>query len=265
MESRKLLAAVLFLWLGSVGAASLNETHNLELRALSIADIPPCGLACLFKTVPPTGCALTDYDCQCQNAELAQTLSACMLSNCTMHDSLSTAKVQQDICNFSDESRQHDNYVYTITCYTIPTIFVLLRMIGRPVALRFAFDDYIVVVVLFLTAVPLGLVLKMAGIGFGQHLWNIQPGQLLENLRFFYVAWTTYTFVLGLTKISLTLFYYEVFPSGGACMDSLTLLGWIVINTMVLVFLTIFNCNPVRVFWDRDIKNAKCLNINAIA
>jgi hypothetical protein len=182
-----------------------------------------------------------------------------------MEDSLNTAKVQHDLCHFSDESMQRDIYVYTITCYTVATIFVFLRVVGRRVAGRFNFDDYIVVAALLFTAVPLGLVLKMAGIGFGEHLWNLQEGQLLENLRFFYVAWTTYTFVLGLTKISLTLFYYEVFPSPPARMGSFILLGWIATNTLVLVFFTIFNCNPVQAFWDRDIENAKCLSINAIA
>lgn len=182
-----------------------------------------------------------------------------------MEDSLNTAKVQKDICHLSNDSKQHDVYVYTITCYTIAAVFVILRVIGRIVTRRAAFDDYIVVTALLLTAVPLGLVLKMAGIGFGEHLWNLQQGQLLENLRFFYVAWITYTFVLGLTKVSLTLFYYEVFPTKPARLGSLFLLSWIAINTLILIFLTIFNCIPVKAFWDRDIKNAKCLNINAIA
>lgn len=45
MELPKLLAVVLFTWLGTTGAAALNETHNLEWRALSINDIPPCGVS----------------------------------------------------------------------------------------------------------------------------------------------------------------------------------------------------------------------------
>ncbi|EMD64139.1 hypothetical protein COCSADRAFT_89724 [Bipolaris sorokiniana ND90Pr] len=237
----------------------------MDLRALSISDIPLCGLSCLFLTVPLIGCALDDYDCQCRNVELAHTLSTCMLANCTMADTLNTAKVQQDICHLSNESKQKDVYIYTIACYTIAVSFVLLRVIGRIVTRRFALDDYIVITALLFTTVPLGLVLKMAGVGFGEHLWNLQEGQLLQNLRFFYVAWVTYTFVLGLTKISLALLYREVFPSPGAQLGSLVFLGWIAINTLILIFLTIFNCNPVNAFWDRDIKDAKCTNINAIA
>lgn len=182
-----------------------------------------------------------------------------------MDGNLSTAKAQYDICNFSNESRQHDIYVYTITCYVIPMIFILLRLAGRLLTKRFSIDDYVVVGAMCLMLIPMALVVKMAGIGFGQHFWNLHQGQLLKNLRFFYIAWITYNCVLGLTKISLTLFYYEVFPSEGARIVSLILLSWIAINTLVLVFLTIFNCSPVQAFWDRDIKNAKCLNINALA
>ena len=182
-----------------------------------------------------------------------------------MADSLNTAKVQQDLCHLSNESKQQDVYIYTITCYTIAASFVFLRIIGRIVTRRFALDDYIVVAALLFTAVPLGIVLKMAGVGFGEHLWNLQDGQLLQNLRLFYVAWITYTVVLGLTKISLTLLYKEVFTSPGARLGSLVLLGWIAINTLILIFLTIFNCSPVSAFWDRDIKHAKCFDINIIA
>lgn len=182
-----------------------------------------------------------------------------------MADSLNTAKVQQDLCHLSNESKRHDVYIYTITCFTIAASFVFLRVVGRVVTGRFALDDYIVVVALLLTTIPLGLVLKMTEVGFGEHLWNLQEGQLLQNLRFFYVAWITYTFVLGLTKISLTLLYNEVFSSPGARLGSFMLLGWIAVNTLILVFLTIFNCSPVNAFWDRDIKHAKCFDINAIA
>jgi hypothetical protein len=159
-----------------------------------------------------------------------------MLSSCTLNDSLNIA---HEICHFSDKSMQRAIYVYTITCYSIAIIFVLLRVLGRLVAGRFAFDDYIVVAALLFKAIPLGLVLKMAGIDFTENHWNLQEGQLL---RFSYVAWTTYTFVLGLTKIALTLFYYEIFPLLQARMRYLILLGWVATNTLALVFLTVYNC-----------------------
>ncbi|KAF2642253.1 hypothetical protein P280DRAFT_422749 [Massarina eburnea CBS 473.64] len=263
MLGRIICRVVSWAWLCSFVVASGERYH--EARALTIDDFPPCGLVCLFLAVPPTGCAFSDVSCQCQNAELAYTLSACMLENCTMADSLDTAKVQKDLCNLSTDSKTRDVYIYTIVAYSIAIVFVVLRIIGRAVTNRLAYDDYIIVAALLVTAVPLGLVLKMAEIGFGQHLWTLQQGQLLRNLRFFYVSWTTYTFVLGLTKVSLVLFYLEIFPSRPARIGSFILLGFIATSTLTLCFLTIFNCIPVQAFWNRDIKHAKCLDINTIA
>ncbi|KAF1960294.1 hypothetical protein CC80DRAFT_383297, partial [Byssothecium circinans] len=237
----------------------------VESRALTIDDIPLCGLSCLFLTIPQTPCPLSDYACQCQNANLAHTLPACLLANCTMADNLNTAKVQRDLCQLSNESRQHEVYIYTITTYTIATFCVILRLIGRVVTNKLAYDDYIIITALLLTTIPFGVVLKMAGIGFGEHLWNLEHGQLLSNLRFFYIAWAIYTVVLGLTKISLIIFYLEIFSTKRARLASYTLLGYISITSSTLLFLSIFNCTPVRAFWDRDVKHARCLDINAIA
>ncbi|KAF2678735.1 hypothetical protein K458DRAFT_376105 [Lentithecium fluviatile CBS 122367] len=261
MGVRALFGAFLcLLMLADVGATRTS----LESRDLSVDDLPPCGLTCLFLTVPPTGCEFSDTDCQCKNDELKHTLSACLLANCTMAESLDTAKVQADICRLADESKSGDVYIYTITTYSIAALFVTLRIIGKVAMKRLAMDDWIIVVALCLTAVPLGCVLEMAGNGFGEHLWNLAHGQLLYNLRLFYVAWSTYTVSLGMTKVSLCIFYLEIFPSRHARMVSYVILTWIVINTLLLFFLTIFNCIPVQAFWDRDV-DGKCLDINALA
>ncbi|KAF1964808.1 hypothetical protein BU23DRAFT_491438, partial [Bimuria novae-zelandiae CBS 107.79] len=92
---------------------------------------------------------------------------------CTMADTLDTAKVQAELCQFDNGSKLRDLYVYTITCYVIAAVFIGLWIVGRVTTRRLAFDDYIVVAAFVLTTIPLGLVLKMAGTGFGRHLWDL--------------------------------------------------------------------------------------------
>lgn len=93
-------------------------------------------------------------------------------------------------------------------------------------------------------------------------LFNVQP---LANSTVVYISWSTYTIVLGLIKVSLVIFYLEIFPSQRARIVSYIILAYIVINTLVIFFLTIFNCIPVRAFWNRNVKDAKCMDINALA
>ncbi|KAF1359611.1 hypothetical protein EJ07DRAFT_76650, partial [Lizonia empirigonia] len=63
-------------------------------------------------------------------------------------------------------------------------------------------------------------------------------------IKIVFIAWSTYVVILGLIKLSLIMFYLEVFPT-----RSFKTIGWIVfwyiaINTIVILLLTIFVCTP---------------------
>lgn len=47
-------------------------------------------LTCLLNTFAAANCSITDVDCQCHNDRLVDDTTACMLSNCTLADSLGT-------------------------------------------------------------------------------------------------------------------------------------------------------------------------------
>lgn len=82
--------------------------------------------------------------------------------------------------------------------------------------------------------------------------------------RVVYIAWSVYVIVLGLIKASLAMFYLEIFPQRKPRVIAYIILGWIIVNSLILFFLTIFNCRPVNSFWNRNIKG-QCMNINALA
>jgi hypothetical protein len=69
---------------------------------------------------------------------------------------------------------------------------------------------------------------------------------------------------LGLIKASLCIFYLEIFSTRPARIVSYIILTWIVINTLIIFLLTIFSCNPVPAWWNRDLRG-KCLDITALA
>jgi hypothetical protein len=141
-------------------------------------------LQCIFLTVPASGCSLDDNNCICTNVELARTLSACMLANCTMVDTLGAVKVQSDICNFSQASKRTEMFMCTGIIYPLAIFLVALRIAGKLVSKHVSMDDWLVVAALLLLALPVGCVLEMTKIGFGKHLWNLQDGDLLRILRF---------------------------------------------------------------------------------
>lgn len=58
-------------------------------------------------------------------------------------------------------------------------------------------------------------------------------------------------------------FYLQVFHDRRFRIVCWVVLGYIVLSTCIIQFLTIFACTPIQSFWDRDIKG-KCLDVGAI-
>lgn len=69
---------------------------------------------------------------------------------------------------------------------------------------------------------------------------------------------------MGLVKASLVIFYLQIFEQRRFRHVCFGVLSYIAVSTIIIQFLTIFSCKPIRSFWNRDIKGT-CLNINAIA
>jgi hypothetical protein len=70
--------------------------------------------------------------------------------------------------------------------------------------------------------------------------------------------------VLGLIKISLIMFYLQIFITRRFRIVAYVVMTYIILSTLAIFLVTVFSCYPVSSFWDRDIKG-KCMDINAIA
>lgn len=125
------------------------------------------------------------YACQLYHAGLiGQALILSLYAEPKLTLRAETSRVQSDLCNLSDESKTREVILYTSIVYSIAFFSVVLRIAGKAVSKRLAWDDAMVVAALFLTAIPLGCVLDMAVKGFGKHLWNLEDGKLISILRY---------------------------------------------------------------------------------
>ena len=94
-----------------------------------------------------------DTKCQCGSEALAYSTAACILANCTMSDSLGTAKVQAQLCNVSHESKSGVLFVSMTIVFTIVCLFVGLRFAARCLTKRVRVDDWLILAALaFMTA-----------------------------------------------------------------------------------------------------------------
>lgn len=79
-----------------------------------------------------------------------------------------------------------------------------------------------------------------------------------------YVSWSTYIIVLGMIKISLVLFYLEIFKTRKFRVTACIVLGYLIVNSVVIFLIAILPCIPISAFWNRDIKG-RCINIQGAA
>ncbi|KAF2730968.1 hypothetical protein EJ04DRAFT_579458 [Polyplosphaeria fusca] len=241
-------------------AAALTPTN----QSLSIADIPGCGLECLILSIPASDCSLADTECQCSDHDLGRIISGCIQKNCTITDTIATAKVQASLCQLPDESRAGGVMVSTVVGTVLATLFVMLRVIGKITMGRLSSHDWIILLALLLTAIPCGCVLAMTQSGFGKHLYDLEVDQLSKILKLFYIAQCTYVVILGLIKVSIVLLYLQIFPSRKFKFVATLILVLVVVSTIIVCLLTIFACTPIRSFWDRTVEG-RCIDITALA
>jgi hypothetical protein len=160
----------------------------------------------MFIAVPASGCLLNDINCLCDSDTLTRSMSACLLDNCTMAETQGTARVQANICNLSKESKRTEMFWYSSILYAIGFLTIALRIAGKIVSKRLAWDDWVLVGALLFITLPLACVFAMTNIGFGEHLWNLEDNMLMPILRYCMFAFIYSTYSLTVIQfISLGL------------------------------------------------------------
>jgi hypothetical protein len=127
-------------------------------------------------------------------------MSTCLLDECTMAETLGTARAQADFCNLSKESKKTEMFLYSSILYAIGFITISLRLAGKLVSKRLAWDDWILLAALLFATVPLACILAATKIGFGEHLWNLEDDMLSPILRYCMFTLSSCTLVLTATQ-----------------------------------------------------------------
>ncbi|OBR11684.1 CFEM domain-containing protein [Colletotrichum higginsianum IMI 349063] len=243
-----------------------RDVHLFARQQLpDLSNISTCGLNCLIQGIQGVGCDLTNTTCSCASTGLGQLVAPCLLANCTMQDSLDLAKLQATQCNLPHESQTAKVLAILIAVYTVAALAVGLRLLAKNLAKTWNLDDVLIISALVIAIAPVTFIILMATKGFGTHLYDLEPGGLLEVLRLLYAAEIVYVFVLLLAKLSLVVFYLRIFTVRKFRIAAYILIGFLVVGQVVIGFLTIFSCHPIELFWNRDIHTGGCLDVNQLA
>ncbi|KAL9599164.1 MAG: hypothetical protein Q9219_004031 [cf. Caloplaca sp. 3 TL-2023] len=143
-----------------------------------------------------------------------------------------------------------------ITCIidtSLAIVVVALRMTTRiGLIRRLGWDDWTILCALAGHIVGLGFVATEVHYGFGRHRVYIGEWQYAEFLKFSYGEWIQTFQTLMFTKISICCLLlripierYFLRPLQGAIV-------FLVVTNIILTFLWIFQCNPIRGAWNKQ-------------
>lgn len=129
--------------------------------------------------------------------------------------------------------------------------------------------DWTILAATLLCLPSIAVNVSMARNGLGKDVWGVSPHDLKTFGLYFYVVQILYPILMGLIKISLTLFYLTLFPS-----RSIRLLLWItvvahVLMTVAFPFTIILQCLPISYQREKyDLQepgqaHGHCINMNA--
>ncbi|KAK7742222.1 hypothetical protein SLS62_010773 [Diatrype stigma] len=199
---------------------------------------PDCGRECILTTVVNSNstCAPTDAPCICGDKVLQLEIQKCVIAGCPVRDQLSTQKYSYELCGVEGRDRR-----------------VLVRVIA------------IVFGLLALVAFVLRCVARLSA--YGTRSWGPDDWVMTLTILWYFDA-VLYVTCLGLTKVSILLFYLTVFPKRSFRAAAHLLVAGNAAYVAVFGCLMLFQCRPVAGAWrawDGDPAHAaRCIDLNVL-
>ncbi|KAK2594959.1 hypothetical protein QQS21_007317 [Conoideocrella luteorostrata] len=158
-----------------------------------------------------------------------------------------------------------------LTVGIITTVITVARLIFKrffSTTQTFTVDDLVITIALILHISCTTInVAGLATHGLGRDIWTLAPEELRTFTFYLYIIEIHFFTEISLAKISLLLFYLNIFPE-----KRIRRLLWgtailIAVFGLVSSVIAIFQCTPVDYFWTQysGTSAGHCLNINAFA
>lgn len=99
--------------------------------------------------------------------------------------------------------------------------------------------------------------------GLGTHLSEVPYGDILYGLKLLFAGEVLQTVAITFIRTSTALMYDRLFGVPGSAFRRWTWLTIAVNISWLLAFgaMAIFQCKPIRAFWDKEVTDAKCIPV----
>ncbi|KAI0852385.1 hypothetical protein F5Y00DRAFT_194323 [Daldinia vernicosa] len=151
-----------------------------------------------------------------------------------------------------------------IAFFTVAGTSFALRVYVRAILINaFGKDDYWMTAAMAAYIANTTIAILSVKYGSGQHKWLIEPEDITMALKLTYASEITYGTTMILTKMSIAAFLLRVTPHKIHRRIIYTAAALTCAAGLTLVFIVMFQCKPVSLFWYRD-QPGSCLPVDAI-
>ncbi|KAJ4353109.1 hypothetical protein N0V95_003643 [Ascochyta clinopodiicola] len=138
---------------------------------------------------------------------------------------------------------------------------VFLRLFTRLVLTKGAgFEDVCIAFAMVLSIALAVVTSEQVMHGLGKHLIDLSAGDSTVALQMFWASLWIYNLALTTTKVSILVQYVRIFPPRHFRCACYAMLCIVAACGAWGVFGNVFLCYPINFFWDKSVKNGRCMN-----
>ncbi|KAF1944009.1 hypothetical protein EJ02DRAFT_442956 [Clathrospora elynae] len=247
-------------------------TFAQESPVSTLLSLPRCAQKCLLGAFSTNICSPVDQACICTNEKFQTNVTTCVALSCTIPEALEYLAAKNGsltACGAPIRNHRGQYVVLSNVMVSLATSFVVLRFAFKisVAKLDIGYDDWAVLATL-IAAVPSAFITVFGTTkhGLGQDIWTLQPSDITEMLRWFYVMASLYFTQVAVLKLTLVFFYIRVFPAAGVQRLLWGTVVFVVLWGFSYIVVAIFQCKPIPYFWKKwdGMHEGHCLDINAI-
>ncbi|CAD6504827.1 BgTH12-00330 [Blumeria graminis f. sp. triticale] len=252
-------------------ASSLVAARKSTSAEISdaISHLPHCCLDCVMPVLGAMNCNLgnlTEFsDCFCIKTEFQAQISSCTKKQCPFVRLIESEALLKTICTGQPrETRRPQIYTSTSISTFFAILFVILRCYSNyQVAKKFWWDDgFLIISTIFFAAFQC-LTLWGASYGFGLHIWNAETTHWRGLLLFEWSWELLYIVVQTMTKVSVLLLYFRIFPQVWFRKILFCLIVFMFVHFVAFSVVIVNACKPIKRFWNHALPG-KCINTRPV-
>ncbi|KAL5593112.1 hypothetical protein FOBRF1_012214 [Fusarium oxysporum] len=228
---------------------SLFEFTGLGSTSILDANLAECAQICFRTLISP---ACNEPSCFCTFTTFQNKLIPCLKSHCKVPQVFASLRYLDQTCERPLRDRRNDAWPYLsihILCILCAVIRVYTKLF---IVRKISPEDWLSFTSLLIYIVYFGIGHHALMSAFGQDIWWVNADDLSHALKLFWIDCPVYSLLLGMTKVTIILFYirlchvYTLFCQ--LCWACILIIS---LSTGVFISLNIFQCTPIRWNWDR--------------